>query len=125
MNKHRGEIAITLDGQEYVLRPTFGALVEFEDKIGIGAYQAIQEMVQQNVRAKVIVAAIFAGIRGGWPKNAGSPPPTFETVGGMVQRLGLHKAAEVAARWLSNALSSDEDLEKAANAGNDQAPVAS
>lgn len=33
-NPHRGEASVTVDGQAYVLRPTFAALVAAEEELG-------------------------------------------------------------------------------------------
>jgi hypothetical protein len=44
-NKFRGEVDITIGGNQYTLRPTFEALVEFEDRCGMTAYAAMGKMV--------------------------------------------------------------------------------
>ena len=69
-NKHRGEATITLGESSYVLRPTFTALVEIEDRTGMGLIELAQAFFDQKVKVRDVVAVIFAGIKAGnndWP----------------------------------------------------------
>ena len=43
-NKHRGEVDITLLGDFWTLRPTFGALAEIEDATGLGLAAVVQRI---------------------------------------------------------------------------------
>jgi hypothetical protein len=110
-NKHRGETIINLGGREYSMRPTFEALVEFEDKAGVTAFEALNDlMTRQRAPAKAIAGAFWAGIRAGWDPTDGKPP-TFAEVGGMVQRLGVKDCLAKFAEFLTNAITGDEELE--------------
>lgn len=109
-NKYRGEINATIAGKEYLLRPTFEALVEFEDKAGTTAFEALRDFANnQRAPAKVITAAIWAGIRGA--TKPGDKSPSFSEVGAIVQKHGIVQCTTIVFEFLTNALSSDEEVE--------------
>lgn len=111
-NKHRGEVEIALGGRAYTLRPTFEALVEFEEKSGLTAFEAMRDcMTNQRAPAKAIAAAFWAGIRGAWEKGNGNPP-TFGEVGGFVQKAGIKQCLEPYLLFLTYAITSEDDLAK-------------
>lgn len=64
-NRHRGEIAATLDGKEYRLCLTLGALAELEDAFGADDMIALAQRFEQGrMRANDAVRIIGAGLRG-------------------------------------------------------------
>lgn len=114
-NKFRGEVDIILGGNQYVLRPTFEALVEFEDRSGKTAYEAMRDMVEgRGFSAKVVCAAFYAGMRAGWPPVSHMRMPSYGEVGALIQAEGLMNPAVMAAfgAFLTRALSSDADLKR-------------
>lgn len=114
-NKYRGEIEITLDGESFTLRPSFEALVEFEEKAGQTAYEVLQGLQQsQRMSAKTIAAVIWAGIRG--HARPGDRTPSFSEIGTRCQKHGLARILPSVIEFLGNALSSDEDLAAAQKA---------
>lgn len=128
-NKYRGELEITLNGKQFTLRPTFEALVEFEDKAGMTAFEAMKAMMErQAAPIKAVAAAFWSGIKAGWPVDAGRAP-TFAEIGGMIQKDGLTNAIPVYLNYLTNALASDSDLKRMkaeldnADQGKEQASV--
>lgn len=114
-NKFRGDMSITLGGVEYAMRPTFEALVEFEDKAGMTAYEAMKALEQRTAApARVVAAAFWAGIRG-----ASTRPercPTFLQIGAAVQATGLAKLLPDYIKFLGSALASDDELRESAEA---------
>lgn len=111
-NKYRGESEITLGGKTYTLRPTFEALVEFEDKAGCSAFEALRDMMtKQSAPVKRLAAAFWSGIKAAWPVDSGRPP-NFQEIGTAIQRDGITKVVPFYLTYLTNALSSDEDLKR-------------
>ena len=111
-NKFRGESEITLGGKTYTLRPTFEALVEFEDKAGCSAFEALRDMMnKQSAPAKRLAAAFWSGIKAAWPVDSGRAP-NFQEIGAAIQRDGITKVVPHYLTYLTNALSSDEDLKR-------------
>lgn len=111
-NSKRGEIDITLGGREYTLRPTFEAMVEFEDKAGRSAYDIMQDLANQRVPPfKVIAAGLHAGIKAGFGHGR---PPSFNEVGEMVRKDGIPAVLGGFTQFLMNALTTEEDRAAAA-----------
>ncbi len=111
-NKHRGEIEIKLLDRTFKLRPTFEALVEFEDKSGTTAYEALKScMENQKVPAKSLAAAFWSGIRAAWDPGNGHPP-TFSEVGALVQKVGIKNLLEKYLLYLTYAITGDEELKE-------------
>jgi len=114
-NKHKGEVDLILCGIHYTLRPTFEALVEFEDKAQTTAYDVMHDMSKGRAAGfRVIAAAIWAGIKGGW-SDGSRRPPAFVEVGEAIRCDGLASVLPVFGQFLSNALSSEADLKTAAD----------
>lgn len=114
-NKHRGETPVTLDGKTYTMRPTFEALVEFEDRAGVTAYEAMKALTERNAApAKAVASAFYAGIKAGW--DGAGRPPAFAEVGRLIQITGLVNLLAAYANFLGNALASDDELRAAAAA---------
>ena len=109
-NKYRGEFDITINGKTYTLAPTFEALVEFEDLVGITAFEAMRDMAEeQKAPAKVIVGAIWAGILGYHGGNK-IEAPTFGHIGRECQAQGITSLMTEVMRFLANALASEETI---------------
>lgn len=68
MNPHRGEVALTIDGERHRLRLTLGALAELEAAVGA---QSLSDMVERfesgAFRSRDLIALLGAGLRAcGW-----------------------------------------------------------
>lgn len=111
MNPYRGEFEIEIRGKSYTLRPSFEALVEFEEHVGKSAIKAMQEMMSGDFSAKIITGAIYSGIRGYLRvgNNLGQSP-SYNVIGQMVQSEGIADMAAHASRFLTYALSSDDEI---------------
>jgi len=115
-NKHRGEVTITIGGQAFTLRPTFEALVEFEERAGTTAYEALRDiMLHQRAPAKAIAAAFQAGIKAAW-NPADGPVPTFAAIGAMIQSAGVKSVIQDYTTFLTMSISSDDEIEQLRNA---------
>ncbi|WP_181708740.1 gene transfer agent family protein [Chthonobacter rhizosphaerae] len=64
-NRHRGEIAVTLDGRERRLRLTLGALADLETALGAADMGDLaRRFAAGRLRARDAVAVLAAGLRG-------------------------------------------------------------
>ena len=115
MNKFTGTFEITLGGKEYTLRPSFEALVEFEDKTGKATNEAFQEMLEGKMSFKTIAAAIWAGILGeaAW-QNDRSKELKYPVVGELIRKDGLQNHVASASQFFSMALIPEEEQRKMA-----------
>jgi hypothetical protein len=113
-NKFRSSFEIKLNGVEYTLRPSFEAIMEFNDKAGKDVFDALQEMAQhQKLSIKVIVSCIWAGIKGEYEfQGRGLDCPSFKKIGNECQKHGYASCLPAAISFLSKSVASDNDLKK-------------
>jgi len=118
MNKFTGTFEITLGGKEYTLRPSFEALVEFEDKTGKATNEAFQEMLEGKMSFKTIAAAIWAGILGeaAW-QNDRSKELKYPVVGELIRKDGLQSHVASASQFFTMALIPEEEQKRLAEEG--------
>ena len=118
MNKFTGTFEINLGGKEHTLRPTFEALVEFEEKSGKAVNEAFQEMIEGKMSFKTIACAIWAGIKGeaSW-NNDKSAVMKYITVGELIRKDGLQNHVESASRFFTMALIPEEEQKKLTEEG--------
>ena len=102
MNKHRGEVEITLDGKAYVMRPTFEAMAEIEAKIGHGILWLATRASEGDIGITEVAVIIAAGLK------AAGEPATADTVGPIVFRTGLVKVLVPVGEYLTSALMGGE-----------------
>lgn len=84
-NKYRGEVNITLAGEKYVLRPTFEALCELEERAGEPILSIMSGMQDGKIRLKDMALIIWSGMYGYDAASA----PSIDTVGAMILETGL------------------------------------
>lgn len=66
VNRRRGEISATLDGRDYRLCLTLGALAELEDAFAAEDISAlVQRFSEGRLSARDIIRILAAGLRGG------------------------------------------------------------
>lgn len=109
-NKWKGTFEIKIGNETYTLRPTFDALCEFEEAAGMPAMKARQDLLEGNYGAKVIPAAIWAGMRGESLIN-GQKCPSFRILGEMLRKAGIVKYQVDALKLLTYAASADDIIE--------------
>lgn len=89
-NSHKADVVVNVGNfGELTLRPTFEAMVAFEDKIGFSSMKVLEKVAQCDISVSVLVAAIWAGNAGycsaiGAPQNAHS----YESIGKAVMDMG-------------------------------------
>lgn len=91
-NRELGEVNVTISGREFTLRPSFEAIAELEDRLDMGIFKVARHLGASDVRAKFIVAALWAGIKG-----HGTPPLTYEQFGTLCMKEGAEGLAKLAA----------------------------
>lgn len=120
-NKEKGEIDIVLDNNSYTLRPTFNAVVEFEDKAGVSVFEALRSLSEkQSMPIKHVTAAYHACIKATWKPSMGRAL-TFEEVGQAIRKDGLTNHIQNYALLLSNMLTGEKafaEAREAAASGN-------
>ena len=63
-NTKRGEVQMTLCGKEYVLKPSFQANCEFEERSGCTVFEALENIQKRCCPALIQASALWAGLRG-------------------------------------------------------------
>jgi len=118
-NKYRSSFEITLNGTEYTLRPSFEAMMHFEDKCGMDVFEALQSIANKKmVGSRIVSAAIWAGIRGEFDFQGQSiNAPSFSKIGSECQAHGFHNCLSFVMDFLNKSIASDEDIKKYEEAG--------
>lgn len=111
-NKARASFDIKLNGSEYSLRPTFESIMEFEDKSGVDVFEALQYFTRGKIRAKIIVACVWAGIKGESLFQQQTDCPSFKEIGTECQNHGMEECVGFAIDYLSKAVASEGRLKK-------------
>jgi len=100
-NPYKGTFDAEIAGETYSLRPSFDALIEFEELTGVSANVACERLGKGELSAKIIVGAIWAGIQGeAFARNDKSYCPGYRVIGELIRRDGMAKALKVAIKVL-------------------------
>jgi len=108
-NKWRGTFDIEIGEETYTLRPSFDAMVEFEDKTGVCANVAYKQIEENALSFKVVVGAIWAGMMGQHLAKGGDKP-SYRVIGQKIRNAGMIRAAEHASKFLMYALIPEETI---------------
>lgn len=102
INKHRGEVAITINGTERTMRLTLGALVALEDALGARSLIEMVEAFETGAfKARDLLVLLWAGLNGGgWDVS-------LEDVGAAEVEGGPLVAAKFGAQLLALTFGSD------------------
>ena len=96
-NPWTGEVALTIDGEQRVLKLTLGALAELEQDLGTGSLvELVQRFESGTFSSGDVLALIVAGLRGGGADTNRSDLLKAEIQGGPLA--GARAAAELLAR---------------------------
>ena len=83
MAKHpRGDVNVTIEGVDYVMKPTFGAMAAIQSQTGLGLGEMVKGMALTDpakLRVDVVASILFYGITGG-----GKTGPTMDDIGEQV-----------------------------------------
>ena len=109
-NEYRASYEIKIGESEYTLRPTFEAVMEFQSKAGMGVFEGIANL-EGKPDIKVVVAAIWAGIKGEVTFQGEGKAPSFEELGQKIMNFGVQKVVFEAFSFLHRA-ASPEDQKK-------------
>lgn len=103
-NPFAGEVAVSIDGTNYVAKLTLGALAELEATLETGSLmQLIERIEQHQFSARDVMAIVVAGLRGGGWQGAAADLTRAEFGGGPMG------AAKTAALLLARAFSLPEE----------------
>ncbi|MFN3232938.1 MAG: gene transfer agent family protein [Alphaproteobacteria bacterium] len=116
-NRHRGEASVQLAGKSYILRPSFAALVEIEERCQCGIIELAQRFFDQKVRARDVVAVLFAGIKAGGDGPDGDWPEENAVAQAVVEG-GLANFIEPVGTFLADALAGGQSSTGESAAGN-------
>jgi hypothetical protein len=94
-NKHRGEINLSLGDSTLLLRPSYTAISEWEDKTGMGSVQILYRLSSSTYRVAEIVAIVGAAARAGGHKI------TDAQAGDMLIDSGVLEVVPVVAKMLA------------------------
>src|SRR3712207_4016062 len=97
-NKHRGEVRLILGENVLLLRPTYTAVAEWEDKTGSGSVQILYRFSAASYRLAEVVAVVAASAR------AGGHKVTDNQVGDMLIQHGVIEAVPVIAKMMAEVL---------------------
>jgi hypothetical protein len=95
-NPDRGEVAITLGGKSYVMRPGFDAMRKLEAMAGKSVVKILGRFQDQDFSIIDVAAVITAGINA----NRDNERVTFEQVGELIANEGMLLALNPAAQFI-------------------------
>ena len=106
-NREIGEVEITIGAQAYLLRPTFSALAEIEDKADKSLMDLAQQMGAGKIKFKDVVAIVYGGILGATPDGA-KMPFSYNELGNMIAESGYLKLPGPVTMFFLNAIKGRE-----------------
>ncbi len=96
-NPWTGEVALTIDGEQRVLKLTLGALAELEQELQAGSLVELVQRFEGGAYSSVdVLALLVAGLRGGGEQVSRADLLHAEIAGGPMA--GAKAAAELLAR---------------------------
>ena len=104
-NPFRGEVALALGGTSYTLRPSYEAIVEWEERLGRGTTELLMRLGASVFRVAELAAIVGAAAR------AGGATLTDAEVGRLIVADGQVEVIPVVARLLKHALTGGKDPE--------------
>lgn len=108
-NEAVGEKNVTLGGRQFLLRPSFRAIVEIENKTGKSVLELFNAFKGQRVSASETVAILSATIKAG----GGSDIPSDDDLGDLIFSEGILNVQAIAVEVLLSALvKGQEGIEK-------------
>ena len=115
-NKYKGTFEAEIAGETYTLRPSFDAMIEFEELTGKLAGDASQELMDGKISFKTVVGAIYAGIKGeSYNQNNPHLCPAYRVLGEKMSQDGIQKYAVIASKFLIYGTIPNETIEKLEN----------
>ena len=111
-NKERGEVAVSIGGKDYILRPSFSALVEIERRTGQTILEIATNLSAARIGVADLVAVLFSAIKAGqtdWPE--------YDVLGEMVVKAGVAELIGPVGGFIVSALNGGQET----NAGNGRA----
>lgn len=110
-NRHRGELRITLCGQDITLFPNFDSLTAFEEASGMTMYEALDAVREKKLSLKAVVAALWSGWRGACKGDQAAlrQVPSLAAVGDMVVQHGWPSCLAMATEYIVGTVTDPKD----------------
>lgn len=104
-NPHRGEVALVLGGTSVTLRPSYEAIVEWEERLGRGTTEILMRLGASAFRVAELAAIVGAAAR------AGGATLSDQDAGRLIVADGQVEVIPVVAKLLKHALTGGKDPE--------------
>lgn len=109
-NREAGEIEVTLAGKTYTLRPSYRAVMAFEEAAGCSLFKALDDVQRDKHLPLRRMACMFhACIDAAWKPSLGKAP-SLDDVAKAIHADGIASHMADFAAALTNALTSESDL---------------
>lgn len=116
-NKGRGEIELRVDGRSYVLRPSFETLSAIEDATDKGAAELLLSVGRSTMKLGDVVTVLWLAAK----RSKNRDVPDIGKFGEKIRtELGMIKASRLMSEFLTNGVSSDKQIELAAQREEDE-----
>jgi len=103
-NKAVGEMTLVLEGKEYLLRPSFRALNEIEDRCEMSILGLTELITKNQLRVKHVSGILWGGMLGGSEEGSLPLPFSFEELHEKILQSGYMKMTTAAILFLNGAL---------------------
>ena len=112
-NRSRGEVTLMIGEEEFILRPTFEAMEQIEDRIGIGIPKLVEVCKSGEFKLRDIVTIIHVGIIAHNDGNQRGVPSRAE-IGEKVMDAGLSAVVGQAAmvKFLIHGMAGSRKMEQ-------------
>jgi len=118
-----GEIELMLDGEPYVLAPTFEAIMEIEKRSGKGSIQLGFELAQQKASLNDIAAIVWGGVWGklGCKQASEMPWKSYHELRKLIFKIGAMNLYLPLVNFLSSAMTgiTEEEVAEKKTDGSD------
>jgi hypothetical protein len=73
-DKERGEVTLELGGETYTLVPSFGAVCEIEDALGVNLFDLARRLATADIAAREVIDLTHACLTHACPSRVGAKP---------------------------------------------------
>lgn len=109
-NKSAGELDVVINEKPYLLRPSYAAVLDFEDRANTTVFEAMRAVGERQSASLKSVATVFhACIKAGWTPRDGKTP-TFDEIVAAVYKDGLSAHMQAYLTILSNMLTGERAM---------------
>lgn len=103
-NKSVGELKLVLEGKEYLLRPSFKALNEIEDRADMSLLGITELITKNQLRVKHVSSILWGGMLGGSEEEGVPLPFGYDDLHEKILSAGYMKMTTAAILFLNGAI---------------------